>query len=752
MPPTPADAAGAATQAPLSQREADRLEVHYRTFHDPLPANVQDLAPLVWDLFKVKHWPAGEARFQHLRDIAMTISRSPRLHLPGDEGFRRVAREVAPHMEALLDDDGLFLGRSPGVAAALKEFDQQWTAWLTQSHVESRPVTLIKSVPIHGPFSASTALVAGVTLGAWHPPAGTCLARSAPLTGAASQPLLTLRSEPGGIRMESAPQTQAQLTAADAQDSPSPLELHFFLLQDALDATVKGGGHLQEALDRFNLDAAPEFQLKVGPRLCAPATHAGLQATDRSAALSMAWFDYRLLAVPSELDRLVTSPAAQQRLELCRRLGRDITAREVNLTRKHHTGPMPQLRDWLVAGCAVQVCLEDTQLKQRRGQRFDFKVPVHEVYRRMSPLEQSLMSQVLCGLQAYLPGMRPAQDVMSPPLRHHAGMTYLSMEDGQPMACAVLRDDRHADAADIHDPAASSASGMHPDHQALLANLEAEPLRDWDDESPEGSPVGYSDLPVGRSDELTSRFAAHQIARDERLAQLRHEQSIDAAIHIHPRAPEPSAQRFEELRPTAAPPWLKALVEGEAPDAAMGATGATVDPALVLDRETQALFAPEFSTAVEQLLHDVRTPRRWTDFSADLAPRLLADLAAWPVGRTLDIHDAQTGALMFRFGEPMADRAPVRVTRSPRGDRYATVQGAEVLAIPHGGDAFYAAVLGSMAPQERLSLLKAAGCTESSAQWLGASVLKLREYLARHLDQHREDYRSSIVLHQFLAG
>jgi hypothetical protein len=194
------------------------------------------------------------------------------------------------------------------------------------------------------------------------------------------------------------------------------------------------------------------------------------------------------------------------------------------------------------------------------------------------------------------------------------------------------------------------------------------------------------------------------------------------------------------------------LTGGEDPDAAMGATGGTLDPALLLDPETQASFAHVFDATVDQLLQDIRTPRQWTDFSADLSPRVLVDVPAWPVGRTLDIHDAQTGTLMLRFGEPMADRLPVRVARWPQADRYAAVQGEHLLTMPPGGDGFYAAVLGSMVPEERLELLQAAGCTESAAQWLGPSATRLREHLAKHLDRHREDYRSAIVLHQFLAG
>ncbi len=764
-PGTPAGPAGAtggaAAQAPLTQRDADRLLARYRTYVDPLPAHVQDVAPLVWDLFKVKDWPLGEAQFQYLRDIAMTISRSPRLHLSGDEGFREVARAVAPHMKQLLAPKGLFFDCGPGVAASLKEFNNKWEAWLNESHVESRPVTLVKSVPIHGPLSASIASVAGVTLGAGHPPAGTCLASSPPGPGGASQPLLTLRSEPAALRMEGAPQTDAQLAAADAQDSPTALEMHFFQLQDALEATVKAGGCLQDALDRFNRDAAPEFQLTVARHLPPAAARAELQPTGRSGARVMAWFDYRLLTMPDALDRWVTEPATQRRLQLCRMLGRQFTAREMNMARKHHPGLLPSVRDWLVAGCAVQVCLETTQLKQRGGQRFDFKVPVHEVFQRMTPTERSLMEQVLCGVRPHLPGMPPIRELLSLPERYHADITYLSMDGGHPMGCVVLRDDRHADAPDdLHAPGDADAAGsaasndfsLHPDHEALLAALEAGPLPDWDDEDPVGLPAGHNNaMPLDGDEALTARFTALQIERDERLAQLRYEQSLDAAIHIHPRGPERAIQRFEELRPTISPAWTDELVASEARGAAAGASGDSVDPALLLSPETLASLAPTFSAAVDQLLRDIRTPMRWTDFSADLSPRLLVDLAAWPVGRTLDIHDAQTGALMFRFGEPMADRVPVRVARSPQGDRYAAVQGAETLLSPND-DGFYTSVLAAMAPKERLELLKAAGCTESTAEWVGPSVSKLREHLAGHLEQHQEDYRSSIVLHQFLAG
>lgn len=751
---TETDVSHASAGTRLRQEDADRLWQHYRTYRDPLPAGVQDLAPLVWDLFRVKDWPAGEAQFQHLRDIAMAISRSPRLYLPGHDGFRQVARAVANPMAHLLDGQGRFFVCRPGVVAALKEFSRAWTEWLNALPVDSKPVTLAKAVPIHGPFAASAASVVGVTLGACHPPAGTCLASSTASPDTAAPPRLTLWSEAGGLRLEGAPQTQAELQAADAEDSPSPLELHLFLLQDALDATVRAGGPLQEALDRFHRDAAPEFQLQVAAPLSEAAATAPLEPTHHSGARAMAWFDYRLLAEPGALDRLVTSPAASKRLDLCRRLGHDITAREAEMTRTHYRVPAHQLREWLVAGCAVQVGLEAVQLRQRHGQRFEFKVPVHEVFHRMTPLEQSVMTGVVGGLHALLPGVRTAQDVLSPPEPPPAGITYLSMDGGDPMGCVVLKEDRQADDATAED------CTLHPDLEALLASIDAEPLRNRSHDArfePGAHDVDIHIHPEvqDQDDPVIAPFAALQLqrhAREESLAQLRRDQSIDVAIHLHGDARNSTAHRFAELRPAASPAWLGLLTRGDDLEAAMGATGDTLDPALLLDPETLASFAHVFDDAVDQLLHDLRTPRQWTDFSADLSPRVLVDVPAWPVGRTLDIHDAQSGTLMLRFGEPMADRLPVRVARWPQGDRYAAVQGGHLLTTPADGDGFLSAVLTSMVPEERLELLRAAGCTEAGAQWLGPSVTQLRKHLAQHLDQHRERYRSSIVLHQFLAG
>ncbi len=213
------------------------------------------------------------------------------------------------------------------------------------------------------------------------------------------------------------------------------------------------------------------------------------------------------------------------------------------------------------------------------------------------------------------------------------------------------------------------------------------------------------------------------------------------------------AQTFDELQPELEQPtWIRDLMRGDDFHMRVGSRQGAATPPVLLDEEIRTQFALHYDASISDLLKDIRTPLRYTDFSAEVAPRLLVNCPGWPLGRKLNIHNIRQGSLMLDAGLQVDDKPPVRVVRSPAAEHYLALQDGKLMRTPAAGDCFYIAVLASMEPQERRELLAAAGCTGTDAEHFASAVLALRHHLANHLSEHRQDYRDLIVQLQALIA
>jgi hypothetical protein len=193
-------------------------------------------------------------------------------------------------------------------------------------------------------------------------------------------------------------------------------------------------------------------------------------------------------------------------------------------------------------------------------------------------------------------------------------------------------------------------------------------------------------------------------------------------------------------------------MQGDDFEMMVGSTQGAPEPVFLLDEDIDSRFAMYYDMALDELLADLQTPRRYTDFSSEVAPRLIVDCPGWPVGRQLDIHNVLTGSLMLQTGLRVGGLPPVRIVRHAAGHHYMALQNGVLLSIPGAGDCFYLSVLAAMEPNERAELLDAAGCTGPQARNLDQAALALRQHLARHLSQHREHYRDQLVQLECLIG
>ncbi|ALV06246.1 hypothetical protein DES44_1708 [Roseateles depolymerans] len=200
-------------------------------------------------------------------------------------------------------------------------------------------------------------------------------------------------------------------------------------------------------------------------------------------------------------------------------------------------------------------------------------------------------------------------------------------------------------------------------------------------------------------------------------------------------SPVPSQLRFNQLRSSLLQPlWLDSL----STDTVME------DPGLLLT-DIDTAFSRDYDAAMRPLLDDIRTPGVWSQFSAELAPRLLADCPGWPKGRALFIHDAVNGDLRSTAGPKGTGMEPIRLALGMANQHYRPLADGRMLDVPLDGDCFYTAVLAAMQPKERLTLLKACGCAEEDRETLGPAALSLRRHFADYVDRHREDYRKQII-------
>lgn len=203
-----------------------------------------------------------------------------------------------------------------------------------------------------------------------------------------------------------------------------------------------------------------------------------------------------------------------------------------------------------------------------------------------------------------------------------------------------------------------------------------------------------------------------------------------------PVRPPPSSQRFEQLKPWLLQPlWLDSLSKDTVVE----------DPGLLLTEDIDNAFSRDYDAAMRPVLDDIRAPGRWSRFSAELAPRVLADCPGWPKGRALFIHDVANGDLLSAAGPRDAGMEPIRLARNMADQHYLPVADGRILDVPYDGDCFYTAALAAMQPKERLALLKACGCAEEDRETLGRAALSLRNHFADHVDRHREDYRKRII-------
>lgn len=752
-------------QPPL---DADAILRAYPGPHRRLLPDVLDLTPILAQLHRLTQAPPDALRDQYLHELALLLARTSRFYLPPGDNIRRLAEATRPQMLDLLARHGTAGPRTPGVQKVLDELAHQWTQALDMPTGACRPLAFAKSVPLRDRVISAVVADTGVTLGPCQPEAGTCLARSPARRSNESghgdyafpRSLIALRSDGGRLQIEMAPQTEDE--RAEGQSGHRSDALRQLLL--ALKTGVARRESLREALRRFNEGAAPAWQLRINNQLPPSSRTAPLSGQDACAHKHRVWFDCSLLARRGALDPLIRSAEGRQRLDELRRLAVETTDAQLARIRRLLPCPITDLRVSLVAGCATQLCLEAAQRDMPQGPRFDFRVGAEEVVSRMTSKETTLLQAVLIALESKVPGLSTVLPKARDGLQQ--GPTYVTLGNGDPIGCV-----------DIWHP-------LQP------AELPARPLPPEEaDDRQTAFDIALAEMRDVARDSArdTARDIARGAARDvSRDAWL--EAALEAALKISaadarpvpalkrplPSAPDagptplsaPARRRppppdffdlgprtFDELRPEPdQPTWIPALMQGDDFDLMVGSTRGAPEPALLLDEAIDSRFAAHYDSALDELLVDLRTPRQYTDFSAEVAPRLIVDCPGWPIGRQLDIHNVLTGSLMLQTGVQMGGLSPVRIVRHAAAHHYLGLQNGVLMAIPGAGDCFYIALLASMAPGDRAELLEAAGCTGPDAQDLDKAALALRHHVARHLSQHRAHYRDPLVQLECLIG
>lgn len=690
----------------------------------PLRANTQDLTPLLCALHKLSRYAHGDLREQEGRAIAMQISRSSRLYLPADRNIRELARATLPVMMEVLKGSASEAPRPRGVQVALDEFGEHWRELLNEDLQHGRPITLVKSVPLKNAFTVSPSIVVGATLGRFHPPRSTCVASTVSADDATDnqsghpplRPRLSLLSVEGGLRLET------RLQTGQTPDEDAACEAAMSRMEDILQVAARDHLTLEEVLFRFNRKAGREFQLQMAPdlppgtsvahlKVGAAAGETAAPSTElRAQHESTLWFQYRLLAEPSAIDRVVAAAGGQTRLELCRQLVDEAVREESQLLGRNRPSQAGHCRQWLVAGCAVQLCLEASQRGAFRGLRYQFEVPVAQVMSGMTVTERNLMNGVAAHLAGRLStiGLQVTLDTDS----RRPRPTFVSFDCGDPMGCVRLR-----------------VESERPEGPASRA-VQAPPPAD----------------PAGPRSRTKAPSALQVVLEDDRLGEERLGDMDLSLQWRYPHGGRPTPRYFDQLQPLQDQPrWVRTLLSGKNKELYEGAPGAEADPKTLITDGPASSFATDYDTALNEVLEDIRTPGRWSGFAAELAPRFITQCAGWPLGRTLDIHNSLTGSLMSRAGEQLLQLTPVRVARMMLSDHYVAMQGSQLLDIPGDGDCFYAALLASMTPRERSALLEICGCTGPQASSLEHATAALRRHFANHLDLYRSGYREQIT-------
>lgn len=152
-----------------------------------------------------------------------------------------------------------------------------------------------------------------------------------------------------------------------------------------------------------------------------------------------------------------------------------------------------------------------------------------------------------------------------------------------------------------------------------------------------------------------------------------------------------------------------------------------------------------FNGQVLDIVLDIAARGQWTGPSSALPPRLLQGCPGWPLGRPLEIVQAQAHGRFPAAGMRSSGIEPVRIVQQPGTDVYAGLRDGRLVEVRPDVDSFYAAVLVSLSDTDRQTLLTAAGCEAHNMASLPHAVAALRKHFATYLLNHREEHRGLIA-------
>ncbi|WP_147307025.1 hypothetical protein [Roseateles depolymerans] len=155
-----------------------------------------------------------------------------------------------------------------------------------------------------------------------------------------------------------------------------------------------------------------------------------------------------------------------------------------------------------------------------------------------------------------------------------------------------------------------------------------------------------------------------------------------------------------------------------------------------------------FDVLVGTLAADIRQSGHWHLLTAKLPPLLLQGCTGWPIGRPLEVVQADTLAgPQWTDGHAggSATIEPVRILQSPQTGRYIGWRDGQRVEVSPDGDSFYAAVLCSLSDAERQTLLMACGMDQQQMAYVSLAITALRQHVANSLFMHRADYRRLII-------
>lgn len=152
-----------------------------------------------------------------------------------------------------------------------------------------------------------------------------------------------------------------------------------------------------------------------------------------------------------------------------------------------------------------------------------------------------------------------------------------------------------------------------------------------------------------------------------------------------------------------------------------------------------------FHRGVLSIVLDVATRGKWSGPSSILPPQLLQGCPGWPLGRPLEIVEAQDHAALSHAGRRSSGIEPVRIVRTPGTEVYAGLRDGQRVEVEPDGDSFYAAVLAALSDADRQTLLRAAGCEAHHMASIPHAVTALREHFANYLLNHREEHHAFIA-------